>query len=120
MKRMAVWMLFVAFVMPLAASQIFAADGKAPSGIVDAGNKLCPVSDDPVSGTDFVEYQGKRYGLCCPMCKAMFLKNPEKHIAQMEAKQKGLIASATVIPILSESEQSRSEQMEKNMEQGSL
>lgn len=115
MKKFLAMVLFVMFLTPFAVSPVFAAEKT-----VDVGNKLCPVSDDPVSGTDFVEYQGKRYGLCCPMCKAMFLKNPEKHIAQMEAKQKGLIASATVTPILPESEQSKSEQMEKDMEQGSL
>lgn len=110
MKKFLIAVLFVVFLAPFAVSPSFAAEK-----VVDAGNKLCPVSDDPVSGTDFVEYQGKRYGLCCPMCKAAFLKSPEKYIAQMEAKQKGLIASATVIPILPESEE-----MERDMEQGSL
>ena len=55
------------------------------SGAVDAGNKFCPVSGDKVSGKHFVEYNGKRYGLCCPMCENKFKKNPEKYLAQMKS-----------------------------------
>ena len=52
------------------------------------GNKFCPVSGDKVSGKSFVEYHGKRYGLCCPMCAGKFKKNPEKYIAQLNALEK--------------------------------
>jgi len=52
---------------------------KAP--IVDAGNKICPVMGEKVSGKDFYEYNGKRYGLCCPMCPATFAGDPEKYSA---------------------------------------
>jgi len=86
----------------------------ATKQITDAGNKLCPISGEPVSGASFVEYQGKRYGLCCPMCRALFLKDPEKYLAQMEVKEKAS-ASAEV-----SAEASASEEMEKDMEQGSL
>lgn len=55
--------------------------------IVDVGNKFCPVSGDKVSGKHFVVYQGKRYGLCCPMCENKFKKNPEKYIAQMKEQE---------------------------------
>jgi len=57
---------------------------------VQVGNMICPVEGGPVSGTDFVEYQGKSYGLCCPMCKAKFLADPETYIAKvkdLEAKE---------------------------------
>ena len=54
---------------------------------VDAGNKFCPVSGDAVSGKDFVEHQGKRYGLCCPACEKPFLADPEKYIAKMEKQE---------------------------------
>ena len=60
----------------------------ATSEIVDAGNKFCPVSGDKVSGKFFVTYQGKRYGLCCPMCENKFKANPEKYIAQMMQQEK--------------------------------
>ena len=114
-KSIALALLFV-FVMPLAASQAFATKETAQTGIVDAGNKLCPVSGDPVSGTNFVVYQGKRYGLCCPMCRKSFLKDPEKYLAQMKAKERVPAApKGTVVPIAP-----KSKKMEKAMEQGSL
>ena len=104
MKKLLAVALCVMFLMPLAVSPVFAA-GK----VADAGNKLCPVSGDPVSGTSFVEYEGKRYGLCCSGCDKTFLSDPSKYIAQMEAKEK---AFAPVV--------SKSKKMERAMEQGSL
>jgi YHS domain-containing protein len=47
----------------------------------DAGNKTCPVMGGKVSGKDFYEYEGKRYGLCCPMCFATFAGDPDKYSA---------------------------------------
>ena len=58
----------------------------ATSGVTEVGNKFCPVSGDKVSGKHFVEYQGKKYGLCCPMCEKDFKRDPKKYIAKM-AKQ---------------------------------
>ena len=102
MKKILAMALLGMFLMPFANSPVFAAQNT-----VDAGNKLCPISGSSVSGTSFVEYQGKRYGLCCPMCKAMFLKDPEKYISQMNLKEKSPASPA-------------SKEMEKDMEQGSL
>jgi YHS domain-containing protein len=115
MKKMMVWVLLVAFVMPMAVSQVFASDDTAQTGIVDAGNKKCPVMGGPVNGKDFVVYEGKRYGLCCPGCDKTFLSDPAKYIALIEAKSETPVSTATVTPINPESEQ-----MEKDMEQGSL
>ncbi|MFH1209133.1 MAG: hypothetical protein V1673_06245 [Candidatus Omnitrophota bacterium] len=114
MKKVIALALLFVFVMPLLASQAFAAKETAQTGIVDAGNKLCPVSGDPVSGTSFVIYQGKRYGLCCPMCEKPFLSDPEKYLSLMKANEKAS-ASTTAAPATSESKE-----MEKDMEQGSL
>ena len=50
---------------------------------VDAGNAVCPVSGDKVSGKHFVEYEGKRYALCCPHCEKEFKKDPAKFIASL-------------------------------------
>ena len=55
--------------------------------VTAAGNKVCPVSGDQVSGKDFVEYGGIKYGLCCPMCAATFKKNPDKYIADLAKQQ---------------------------------
>lgn len=48
--------------------------------VVDAGNKTCPVSGDPVDGKAFAVYKGKRYGFCCSGCDEEFQKDPEKYI----------------------------------------
>jgi YHS domain-containing protein len=88
MKKIIALAVLMAFVMPvLAVTPAFAAM-TAEKGVVNVGNKFCPVSGDPVSGQNFVTYQGKRYGLCCPMCEKPFLKNPAKYIAKSEAQEK--------------------------------
>ena len=63
-------------------------DSPAPSDVklVDAGNETCPISGDPVNGTDYVAYNGKRYGLCCKGCDAQLLKDPEKYIKALKDK----------------------------------
>ena len=58
----------------------------AASSAMDAGNKMCPVSGDKISGKDFVEYQGKKYALCCPLCAKDFKKDPQKYIARLNSK----------------------------------
>ncbi|OGX11806.1 MAG: hypothetical protein A2351_07200 [Omnitrophica bacterium RIFOXYB12_FULL_50_7] len=97
MKKMIVLFVVLALMVPGVASPAFAAK-KADAGIVNVGNKMCPVTGDPVSGKDFVVYKGKRYDLCCPMCKKSFLKNPGKYIARMEAKEKVAAPAAMVMP----------------------
>ncbi len=61
------------------------------SEAVEVGNKLCPVSGEPVEemGVPFkLEHNGKIYNLCCPMCVKEFKADPEKYrkIAEDEAK----------------------------------
>ena len=53
---------------------------------VEVGNKICPVSKEKVPApgekTDMgvgpvrVEYKGKIYNMCCPMCVKDFKKDP--------------------------------------------
>lgn len=65
-------------------AQDMLSDAKATvdvSKLQDVGNKICPVMGGKVSGKDFYEYNGKRYGLCCPMCLATFAGDPEKYSA---------------------------------------
>ena len=71
-----------------------AAGAAKASAMTDAGNKFCPVSGDKVSGKDFLEHEGKRYGLCCAMCTKDFKKNPKKYIAKMEEQEKAGEAGA--------------------------
>lgn len=58
------------------------------------GNKLCPVSGNPVEDGSMGEaikyvYNGKIYNLCCSMCVKDFKKNPEKYsaVAEKEVKE---------------------------------
>jgi len=57
---------------------------------VDAGNKLCPVSGDPVSGKDFVIYQGRGMAFAVRLCEKLFLNDAEKYLSRMEAKEKSV------------------------------
>lgn len=56
---------------------------------VDAGNKACPVTGEPISENPKVtaEYKGKTYNFCCPSCIKPFNKDPEKYIKQMSAEK---------------------------------
>ena len=85
MKKIVGVTIFFFLLMPLAWS--LDKTPTATSGIVEAGNKFCPVSGDKVSGKNFVEYQGKRYGLCCKMCANKFNKDPQKFIAKMAEQE---------------------------------
>ena len=50
----------------------------------NVGNKMCPVTGDPVDGKTSYEYEGKTYNFCCPGCIDEFKKNPEKYSAKEE------------------------------------
>lgn len=60
----------------------------------NVGNKMCPVSGNPVDDGSMGEavkyvYNGKIYNLCCQMCVKDFKKNPEKYsaVAEKEVKE---------------------------------
>jgi YHS domain-containing protein len=60
---------------------------------VNVGNKYCPISGEEIGKGDMegqtatVEYKGKIYNLCCPMCKDAFLKDPEAAIKKMQEQE---------------------------------
>ncbi len=59
----------------------------APAAMVEVGNKICPISGEKIGGmgkAEKIEYKGKVYNLCCPMCKKDFLKDPEAAIKKIE------------------------------------
>jgi YHS domain-containing protein len=62
------------------------AGGEVTKQIVDAGNSVCPLTGQQVSGDSFVEYNGKRYKLCCPACEVEFKKDPEKYVGKMTSQ----------------------------------
>ena len=59
----------------------------------NVGNKMCPVSGNPVDDGSMGEavkyvYNGKIYNLCCQMCVKDFKKSPEKYSAVAEKEVK--------------------------------
>ncbi len=82
---------------PASDAAVAAASVTAP---VDVGNKICPVSGEKiVNKTDMggpvkIEYKGKLYGLCCPMCIKDFKKTPDKYAAIADKE----VADASVTP----------------------
>jgi YHS domain-containing protein len=50
-------------------------------------NKVCPISGHEIGSMGEaveVEYNGKKYNLCCAMCKADFEKDPAKFAKMMD------------------------------------
>lgn len=64
---------------------------------VNVGNTVCPVTDAKIEkpGENTVEYQGKIYNLCCPMCKDTFLADPAKYVAKVDAE---MAKTAAAVP----------------------
>ena len=59
---------------------------EAPAQIVMMDNKICPLSGQKTDTDEAVqvEYKGKMYKLCCPMCVKDFNKDPEKYVKAIE------------------------------------
>lgn len=87
MKKFVVMSLAVLAVVGFAAAGCFAAEP------VKVNNKFCPISGEKIGQGDMkgtattIEYKGKIYNLCCPMCKKAFLKDPEAAIKKMEEQE---------------------------------
>jgi YHS domain-containing protein len=45
--------------------------------------KNCPIMDNPINKTLFVEYKGKKVYFCCPGCEDKFNAEPEKFVAKL-------------------------------------
>ncbi len=58
-----------------------------PAMVYAAPQTKCPVFvNSPINKKFFVDYKGKRIYFCCKTCVALFKKNPEKYMKQMEAE----------------------------------
>ena len=97
MKRIAIILSIIVSVVFLAAAVSVSAAEKAEGSadmvkaatIVDAGNKICPVTGEPVDGVSSYVYNGKKYNFCCGMCPAVFAKDPVKYSAIAEKEVSG-------------------------------
>ena len=87
MKKLVVMLAVVLGIIGLVAAKSYAED------MIKVGNKFCPISGEEIGKggmagqQETVEYKGKSYNLCCPMCKKDFLKDPEAAIKKMEEKE---------------------------------
>ena len=45
--------------------------------------KICPVMGGAINKDIFTEYKGKKVYFCCPSCKGLFEKEPEKYLAKL-------------------------------------
>jgi YHS domain-containing protein len=43
----------------------------------------CPVSGKPIDKRYWTMYQGKKVYFCCPMCKPIFDKDPQKYVDKL-------------------------------------
>ncbi len=48
-----------------------------------AEQTLCPVMGGKINKDIFTEYKGKKVYFCCPGCKPVFEKDPEKYIDKL-------------------------------------
>ncbi len=63
--------------------------------VVEVVNKICPVSGEKIGDMgkgEVVEYKGKKYTLCCGMCKKDFDNDPDMYVKKVEEE---MAASAT-------------------------
>ena len=68
--------------------QMASSKGQAELGVVNVGNKVCPVLGEPIDEANKVtyEYKGKIYNFCCAMCIDAFKKEPQKYIDKVNAE----------------------------------
>ena len=92
MKKTLAILVALVFIGSVCFAQGTAKSSPAPikASVTDVGNKICPVSGEKVDGKNFYVYNGKRYGMCCPVCIATFKADPKKYsaIADKEASGK--------------------------------
>ncbi len=87
MKKFVVMLAVTLGIVGFVAGKSFAEEA------VNVGNKYCPISGEEIGKGDMegqtatVEYKGKIYNLCCPMCKDAFLKDPEAAIKKMQEQE---------------------------------
>ncbi len=62
-----------------------ASPAPAPKAPAKTAALICPVSGEKISSVSAAAahetYKGKTYYFCCPACKPMFDKNPDKAVA---------------------------------------
>lgn len=90
MRKITVICIGVALIVTMIGLCVFAQESSPTKKSVNAGNTVCPVMGTKViPGKSLtVEYAGKLYNVCCPVCVKEFKKNPEKYAAIAEEQVK--------------------------------
>ncbi len=79
--------------LALSVTPAFAATGSGKAPVKPAASHKVVSAVCPVMGTKIPDitkaagksvYKGKTYYFCCPMCKPLFDKNPEKYIKKQK------------------------------------
>ena len=75
------------------AGTVSASPTQAPKAPAKAAALVCPITGEKISSVSVAAaqetYKGKTYYFCCPSCKPVFDKNPDKAIANAAAGKFG-------------------------------
>ena len=90
MMKIAVVCIGTVLIMTMMSWSALALESGFAKKPVNVGNTVCPVMGTKVvPGKSLtVEYNGKLYNVCCPICVKEFKKNPEKCAAIAEEQIK--------------------------------
>ena len=64
-------------------SEPTAAPGPEVVGAAVIEQQICPVMGGAINKDIFTEYKGKKVYFCCPACKGLFEKEPEKYVSKL-------------------------------------
>ena len=89
---LAVLVVFAAGVVPAMAAAPAKKSPAKPAAHKKVVSAVCPVMGTKIPDVSKAAgksvYKGKTYYFCCPACKPLFDKNPEKYIKKSEPKTK--------------------------------
>jgi YHS domain-containing protein len=92
MKKISM-IVVIALILAVTGACVYAQAHDEKKAPVNAGNTVCPVMGTKVEPGKAltVEYGGKAYNVCCPICEKAFKKDPAKwaDIAEKQMKEAG-------------------------------
>lgn len=77
--------LSVALILLSSCKKAEPAAARGPEAVAAAviEQKICPVMGGAINKDIFTEYKGKKIYFCCPSCKGLFEKEPEKYVSKL-------------------------------------
>ena len=79
-------LLFTITLLVLFSYVTFAMDGHDKVARQSLKQTTCPVMGGKINPKYYADVEGKRIYVCCPGCIGTVKNNPQKYIAEMEAK----------------------------------